>query len=100
MTLGKRCRRTEELPTERKLAIFDVTVKILVPAEMTQDGLREAANMTGSMVHSNSWRGENDCTVGGTLMRLDIYMNEVTAQIVFFWGLYCLSSTNRGSSAM
>lgn len=80
-----------------KLAIFDVSVDgKLVLAELAQDGLWEAANDTGSMVHSNSWGGENDCTVDATSILFDTYMYEVTVHIVFVWGLY----RSRDSSAV
>lgn len=71
-----------------KLAIFDVSIDgRLILAELAQDGLWEAANGTGSMVHSNSWGGENDCTVDVTSILFDTYMYEVTARIVIVFVL-------------
>lgn len=61
-----------------QLSIFDVSADgISVWAELALNGLWDAANDTGCVVHSNSWGADGDCTVDTSSVAFDRYMYEV-----------------------
>ena len=61
-----------------KLAIFDTSADgTTVWAELAGNGLWEASNETGSVVHTNSWGGNNDCAVDASAIQYDTFMYQV-----------------------
>lgn len=61
-----------------QLSIFDVSPDgVSVWAELALNGLWDAVNDTGCVVHSNSWGGDGDCAVDASSVAFDLYMYEV-----------------------
>lgn len=68
-----------------KLAIFDASPDgARVFATLAGNGLWEAANGTGAVVHSNSWGSDTLCTVDPTSAAFDEYMYNVSGVSTIF----------------
>lgn len=62
-----------------KIAVFDVSVDgVLIWAELAMNGLWDAVEDTGCVVHTNSWGGEPTCETDTMSTAFDEYMYEVS----------------------
>lgn len=61
-----------------KISVFDVSVDgVLIWAELAMNGLWDAVEATGCVVHSNSWGGEPTCETDTMSTTFDDYMYKV-----------------------
>ena len=61
-----------------KIAVFDVSIDgNAVWASLAENGLWDATEGTGCMLHSNSWGGDLDCNIDTETTAFDQYMYEV-----------------------
>lgn len=64
-----------------KVAVFDVSVDgSAVWASLAANGLWNATEGTGCMLHSNSWGGDFDCNIDSETASYDQYMYEVSGR--------------------
>lgn len=62
-----------------KISVFDVSIDgTAVWASLAENGLWDATEGTGCMLHSNSWGGDADCNIDSETVAFDQYMYEVS----------------------
>lgn len=67
-----------------KIAVFDVSIDgTAVWASLAGNGLWNATEGTGCMVHSNSWGGDLNCNIDSETASFDQYMYEVRRRCCF-----------------
>lgn len=66
-----------------KIAVFDVSIDgAAVWASLAENGLWDATEGTGCMLHSNSWGGDFDCNIDSETASFDQYMYEVSRPLL------------------
>lgn len=62
-----------------KISVFDVSIDgTAVWASLAENGLWDATEGTGCMLHSNSWGGDGNCNIDSETAAFDQYMYEVS----------------------
>ena len=73
-----------------KISVFDASVDgVLVWASLAMNGAWESTNGTDCFLHSNSWGGDNDCTVDSQMVAYDEYMYEVSREAFVWRDTFC-----------